>query len=376
MHAPYVVEPSFCRVVAAFLRLFAMGLCLVVLVPGCHKKPGGEAPTGGGAAPNDEERGSVEDVSIQLEVDKTRVLQKEADLQASKQSLEAEHQNLERERAEAADKLNSISQADKASRAKLEAVQQSIAEQEKALRSRTADLEASRAQLDKDKTALLTRAVKPAVPAAPQTEAPQATSVRVREEAVAKREAYLAAREKEVAVREATTAGAMAELKTLMEALRADVSELKNAPAPVAVAPQNAGPAVTRAQVQRTVKTVRQKMLIKGMLTEDLPQSLQSFAQAAREANSARELVQAQGLCERVLQTVDATPINHAFVEGKMARINRTLASHSVTLDGGNQKKVQELLGEATDAFSDGRYDRANKKINQICALLPGSEAR
>lgn len=76
------------------------------------------------------------------------------------------------------------------------------------------------------------------------------------------------------------------------------------------------------------------------------------------------------------MQSVDATPINHAFVEGKMARINRTVGTSSAKLDGANHKKVQNLLLEATDAFSDGRCDRANKKINQICALLPGSEAR
>lgn len=351
-------------------------LCAVSLVlAGCHGSSSGDKQSALGDADSAEERGSVEDVSIQLEVDKTRVLQKEADLQSSSKNLASEQAKLERERAEAEEKLKSISQADKASRAKAEAVQASITEQERLLRSRQAELENARAQLDKDKTALLTRAVKPAAPVS-QPEANSST-VRAREEAVAKREAFLAAREKEVAAREATAAQSMAELKALMEALRNDVSELKNTPQalPQPSAPI-AGPAVTKAQVLRSVRAIRQKMAVKGMLIEDLPQGMQTFVQVANQASGGREAQSAQNLCDRVAQSVDATPINHAFVEGKMARINRTLGAHSAKLDGTNQKKVQDLLSEATDAFSDGRYDRANKKINQICALLPGSEAR
>lgn len=226
-----------------------------------------------------EAHGSVEDVSIQLEVDKTRVLQKEVDLQSSSQHLAA--QQAKRERAEAEDKLKSISQADKASRATAEAVQASINEQERLLRARQAERETARAQLDKDKTALLTRAVKSAAlgPGAEST----TQNVRTREDAVTKREVFLATREQELAPREVSAAHALTELRTLMETVRADISALKATPAPLAqpIYAQKT-PVVTKAQVLRTMHTIRQKMSLKDMLTEDLPQAMQTFAQLAQ----------------------------------------------------------------------------------------------
>lgn len=344
--------------------------------PGCR---GGSSPTSRpsvfSTGAQADEQGSVEDVSIQLEVDKTRVLQKEADLLSSSQALAAQRATLDTERAQAEEKLKSISQADKTSRAKAEAEQTNIIEQQRLLHLRQGELESARAQLDKDKTALLTRAVKPPASAAVSQDA-SAASYRLREEAIVRREGSLAAREKQLTEREVSTTGAIAELKSLIEALHTDINELKEAPLSTPQPPSATGAATTKAQVLRQVRLIRQKMSQKGMLNEDLPQGMQRFAQLATQASNARDTAACQALCDRVAQSVDATPINHAFVEAKMARINRSFSVHSGKLDDVNQKKVQDLLSEATDAFSDGRYDRANKKINQICALLPEPEAR
>jgi hypothetical protein len=36
---------------------------------------------------------------------------------------------------------------------------------------------------------------------------------------------------------------------------------------------------------------------------------------------------------------------------------------------------VPSLLQEIGDAFNDGRYDRANRKLNQLVAVLNGAES-
>ena len=53
-----------------------------------------------------------------------------------------------------------------------------------------------------------------------------------------------------------------------------------------------------------------------------------------------------------------------------MTRLNKAVAKKQ--LDDKRKKRVQGLLGELGDAFSDGRYDRANKKANQIAQVLKG----
>ncbi len=43
-------------------------------------------------------------------------------------------------------------------------------------------------------------------------------------------------------------------------------------------------------------------------------------------------------------QAVDAIAINHAFVQAKMARINRQFEDKKVSVDDSKQKKIQGLL--------------------------------
>jgi hypothetical protein len=320
-------------------------------------------------------QGSVEDLTIVVEADKSRIVQEEAVVKAGKQEVEAQRQHLEKERAEVAERLSNLSQQDKASRQQLEATQQGLLEHERALRSRADHYEEARYKLDADKNALLERIGK--LTATSPAGANQ--TLPAREENIARREAVLAAREKDLAAREAAAITAMGDVKQLVEEVRQSVATLRTASAPMPLTPQAAAssvPVATRASVSRALKAARTKMQVKGVLNEDLPPALQNFANAAATAATSRDLAGAQVMCDRVAQSVDSVAINHAFVEGKMARINRLLGSRSARLDAAGQKRIQDLLGEATDAYSDGRYDRANKKINQICALLSGPEAR
>ena len=71
---------------------------------------------------------------------------------------------------------------------------------------------------------------------------------------------------------------------------------------------------------------------------------------------------------------VDSLKVDHAFVQAKFTRINRAYQGKADQLDEGQRKKVLALLDDVSDSFSDGRYDRANRKINQIQALLEGGE--
>ena len=107
---------------------------------------------------------------------------------------------------------------------------------------------------------------------------------------------------------------------------------------------------------------------------DDLSPSARQLESQANAANAARDYRGAQEALTQLLQAADAISVGHPFLQAKMARISRQVEERrgGRGLDETKQKKVQALLAEASDSFSDGRYDRANKKINQIVGLLQG----
>jgi hypothetical protein len=335
-----------------------LGLTLCVTSVACHKKGDGAAEESGDAA------GGVEDVTIRVEADKSRILQEENALKARQHDFETDKARLERERAEIEEKKATVSQADKASREKLEAAERALAEEQKALKEKSDKSEADRAKLEAEKTELLERISK-------MTQTKGGLTLEQREEAIARRERDVAQRERDVAQREREAARGLADVGKLLEEVRGGVSGLK-ATALTKAPPSAASANATKATVTKVEKGVHARMETKGILLDDLPPTIRDLSNTAAAAANGHDYAAAQDALAQVQQTVDAIAINHAFVQAKMARINRQFEDKKVSVDEAKQKKIQGLLAEASDSFSDGRYDRANKKINQIFGLLQG----
>ena len=317
-----------------------------------------------------EDNGNVEDVTIVVEADKSRILQEETALKARRQEFETERARVEREREEIAEKLSSISKKDKSQRDKLESAEKELNDQQKRLRDRSESFEGDRAKLEQEKSKLLERIGK-------MTATRGGLTVEQREEAIARREAAVAQREKDVAKREADAARGLTDIRSMMDEVRTGVSAAKAAAAQGAAAPQPrsstaGGEPATKVSVAKQQKTIRSKMDTKGILGEDLPATVRDLDANAGSAVSSKDYASAAEAFSQLSQAVDSIAINHAFVQAKMARINRQFEEKKVgnSIDDSKQKKIQTLLAEASDSFSDGRYDRANKKINQIYGIL------
>ena len=60
--------------------------------------------------------------------------------------------------------------------------------------------------------------------------------------------------------------------------------------------------------------------------------------------------------------------IDKAFIQAKIGRLSA--AMKGTTLDDKTQGKVDELFKQATSAYGDGKFSRANRQLNEIWALI------
>ena len=351
--------------------LFIIGLALGLTAGACSKKTPVNSAGSASAKGDDDTPDSTEDLTIVVEADKSRITEEENALTARKQDFETERARLDREKTEIAEKLSTLSKKDKTQRDKLENEERRLTDQQKVLRDRSDSFESERTKLEQDKSRLLDRISK-------MTQTKGGMTIEQREEAIAHREKEVAQREKDVARREAEAGRGLQEVGKLMDEVRSGMASIKNAPvqvvtaaAPAATGGSSGAPA-SKASVTRLEKTIHTKMDQKGILTDDLSPSAHDLEATAIAAISNKDFAAAQDALSQLGVAVDSITINHSFVQAKMARINRQFDDKKLGagMDDTRQKKIQSLLAEASDSFSDGRYDRANRKINSIYAVL------
>ncbi|MCK5687719.1 hypothetical protein KAI87_00550, partial [Myxococcota bacterium] len=147
----------------------------------------------------------VEELSIVVEADSSRIEEAEKELMAKKYAIATERSRLQKERADLSGKLATLSKQDKSQRAKLEATEKRLSEEEDRLRKRSVGIDKERSSLEKDKTKLLqenTRLVDQ-LKRMNQNKGGMSTGQREemmtrREDSVARREAKIIGEEKEV----------------------------------------------------------------------------------------------------------------------------------------------------------------------------------
>lgn len=309
---------------------------------------------------------AVEDLTIVVEQDKSRILEEEAELQKRRQSVQAERARLENERVDVARKLASLSKKDRKQRQRLEQAEKQILSEQRKLQQKLSSFEGERDKLAQDKTRLLERIARLTQTKGGLTLAQREELIGERERDVARREAQLARRERAVAEREAEVGVRLTDAERLLSGLKTGVG--RGVPAPGG--PSSSAATASRSSVLKLQRDVRQTMQSKGILTNDLPPSSRPLDGQAAQAIRAKDYASAQQSLtslQGVLRTID---INQAFVQAKMTRMNKVYQGAVAKLNEGQQKKVLGLLDDVSDSFSDGRYDRANRKINQIYAML------
>ena len=257
------------------------------------------------------------------------------------------------------------SKKDKKARAKLEADESRIADEEKRLRDRFKSFESERDKLEEEKTALLERISKLTQTKGGLTIGQREELIAQREKAVAKREEALAVREKAVAQREKESGKTLQDLQQVLAGLQASGGATRtvivNSPTPSSGA--------SKTSVEKQQKNIKAKMAKKGLLIEDLPPTARELDNSARSATTNKDYDAATESYNNLEAMIDNTVINQAFVKGKFTRLERDVAGKGK----GSDKKMASLLQEVSALFTEGRWDTANRKINQMYGLLEGN---
>lgn len=304
---------------------------------------------------------SVEDLTIVVEADKSRILQEEQNLEKKRVTVEEEADRLARDRRELQERIASLSKKDKKQRAKLESDSQRLETEERKLRAQMRGVEAERAKLEQEKTELLARISK----MAGGRGSASADTAQLRNEMHAlSRKVDALQGELDKLSQDSETRH-----KELLLAIKAGgVAHTVAVSAPATPTHQS----VTRGQVSKLQRQVKSRMDAKGILSADLPPIARELDSTGKSAMAARDYAAAQDSYSQLGAIVDGIKVDHAFVQAKFARINNSYNDKLSKLDDKKRKRVLALLDDVSDSFSDGRFDRANRKINQIHSLLGG----
>lgn len=316
----------------------------------------------------DTEEGGVEDLTIVVEADKSRILQEEQSLQQKRDSVEKEQERLAQERDDVEKKLATLSKKDKKQREELEAEQRRLDEEEQSIRERSRSFESERQKLDEEKTQLLDRISKMTATRGGLTIEQREQLIAQREKTVGEREQALAVREAKVAAREAEASERIAAMTRAMTELQAAGGLARTVVSSPAPAPTLGAPTATRATADKARRLARARMDVKGVLLDDLPPATKAAWQAGNKALDEKDYASALESFGEVERIVEGIAVNADFVKAKMGRVNRDAAAKKT--DETMQKQIAGLVADVSDAMTDGRYDRANRKINQIVALL------
>jgi hypothetical protein len=192
----------------------------------------------------------------------------------------------------------------------------------------------------------------------------KAAQVAAREAGMAAREKAVAAREDRVAQREAALAG-----REQQDAVRE--KETCSAAAPATIIQQTVdahGSKYTKKDVEPLLKRARDDMGRKGVLASDLPAQAQGLEREATKGMADSDFGAAYFAARQLQATVDATKIDRAFISAKIGRLSSKMKG--TTLDAGKQQQVDDLFSDATAKYGDGDFAGANRKLNQIYAIV------
>ena len=314
-------------------RLGALAVALLIAVAGCKGSKDADATAAQAPTPDPAAQKEQQDL-----------LNRRDALLKSRQQIKDEQAKLEQQRQTIAQQGGDTTELDKQA-ADLKSKDDALAGEQDQL----VDAIASKlAQNDAMRTAGNDKAAQVAAREAGM--AAREKAVATREDRVAQREAALAGREQQEAVREKETCSAAATPTTIIQTVDAKGSKY------------------TKKDVEPLLKRARDDMGRKGVLAADLPAQAQGLEREATKAMGDGDYGAAFFAARQLQATVDAIKIDRAFISAKIGRLSARMKG--TTLDAGKQKQVDDLFSDATAKYGDGDFAGANRKLNQIYAIV------
>ena len=262
----------------------------------------------------------------------------------SREQIQSEQARLEAERAQVVQSGGDTSEIDK-KKHELANHEKDLATHENAL------LDAFERQLA-ELTALRAAGVDQSVRVAARETAmaSREKTIASREERVASRESAIADRERRLAARERETCGVGAPPTTIIQTVDAKGSKY------------------SKRDVEPVLRKAREVMARKGIFSPDLPAPAQELEREATQGMASGDYGSAYLAARTLAATVDSMKIDRAFIAAKIGRLSQRMKG--VKLDDAKQKQVDTLFAEATSRYGDGDFSSANRKLNQIYAMI------
>lgn len=310
----------------------------------------------------------VEEFSIKVEADRSRIIAEEQNLDETANDIKEERRKLDEARKVVAQQMASLSKGDRKQREKLQVEQQKITRQERELESREKSFETERRKLEQEKTSLLRRISDLTTSSKKNSDSASQLSSKIKgldrlaRELSDEREKFKAQNKKMEQLLDRVT--------NLVETME---NKLGGAEPRTVIVQRNVSSGggseskATQASVRDQARKIRRKMDNRGILGADLSPAARELERQAQSANKAKDFDQAASYYRQLAVAVDRTNINAEFVEAKMRRINGEIGKRKPPA------RVTGLLNEVSASFTDGRFDKANRKINEIYRIIRGS---
>ena len=310
----------------------------------------------------DEDKSAAPDeLTIVVQGDRRELEQQEKSLKEREDSLQKEKAQLDTRIAELARGLKAGADAEQ--RRRIEEELRHNQDLESQLTSRATALRAQKSEVEAKKQAVDADVTKAALAALHAREAAVAT----REAKIADREAQLTVvlrdvtdRDKKIAEREKDVA--------LRE--KAVVAFERQGPPPEYRDPKTVPKA---AIVEKKHQTLLKEIETRGILINDLPPEYQPINADIYAAKRNGDFARAWDLLGQLTKAVAKLKVDQRFVEQKIGRLQGARASAKLT--DPQRSEIEKILREVTNAFSDGKYDQANKGLNRIAVILDANAA-
>jgi hypothetical protein len=192
----------------------------------------------------------------------------------------------------------------------------------------------------------------------------KAAQVAAREAGIAAREKTFASRESGIAAREA----ALAERERALAVREKETCSQSAVPTTIIQQVDAKGSKYTKKDVEPLLKRARDDMSRKGVLAADLPATAQGLEREATKAMGEGDFGAAFFAARQLQNTVDTLKIDRAFISAKIGRLSARMKG--TALEAGKQKQVDDAFADATAKYGDGDFAGANRKLNQIYALV------
>jgi len=306
------------------------------------------------AACDDDKVAAPDELTIVVQGDRREVEQLEKSVREREEALKRDKEQLDQRIADLAKGLKAAADAEQKRRLEEElrqshALEGQLGVRVSALQAQKIEVEAKKRAVDAD----LQRAAQAALDA-------RTAAVASREAKVAEREAQLAVLERDLSQR----------FKDVALREKAVAAFERQGPPPEYLDRKQVPKA---AMVEQKHKKLLGELDARGILVSDLPAEEQPLNAEIFAARRQRDFVRAMDLINDLGKAVAKLHVDQRFVEAKITRLQG--ARGTAKLSDTQRGEIEKLLKDVTSAFSDGRYEQANKGLNRIAVILDSGTA-